>query len=77
MVRRVPLMTIALVSLVATPVVVQAMAARAEAPAPAVPEGRAEATAPMAGEICGKKVRVVYQGLNEGREAARCPAVVQ
>jgi hypothetical protein len=76
--RSAALLAIALVSSLATPLVVQATtpAAREPADAPAVVQAAMVETAPKAEPACARKVKVVYRGYGEGA-ASPCAVEMQ
>ena len=78
--NRAALLTITLLSGLATPFVVQATTPApreaAAAPAPVV-QAAAEAPAKAAEPACGRKVKVVYAGYGEARTGAACTADVE
>jgi hypothetical protein len=78
--NRAALLTITLLSGLATPFVVQATtpAPREAAAAPAVVQAAASETPTKAAEpACGRKVKVVYAGYGEAKTGTVCPADAQ
>ena len=79
--NRAALLTITLLSGLATPFVVQATTPApreaAAAPVPVVQAAASEAPAKAAEPACVRKVKVVYAGYGETRTGTACPADAQ